>query len=75
MRSFFKNLVKYLESHDCGASADTYFCVDENGKVVDSVGVHGFEECTAKNKDGATRAFTKSCISAGGKVKGGCIDG
>jgi hypothetical protein len=74
MRTFFKNLVRYLESHDCGASADAYFCVDENGKVVDSFGMNGFEECTDKNKDGATREFIRSCNSGGGKVRGGCID-
>lgn len=38
--------------------------------MVESVGVHGFEESTANNKDGATRKLIKSCQSAVGKVKG-----
>ncbi len=74
MRRFLKSLVRFLETHDCGDAADMYFCVDNNGKIIDGVGVHGFEECTERNSNSASAEFLSACKIAGGTVKGGCID-
>lgn len=73
MFKFVNKLLTALEKHDCGESANMYFCVDENGTVLADVGVDGFEECIDTNQYYASRAFAKACRRAGGTVKGGCI--
>ena len=73
LRHYVQLLVKALETHDPGCSANAYFCVCEDGSVLADVGANGFEACTGENEARASYGFRVACAAAGGAVKGGCI--